>query len=137
MSNFAEKYYTQCLRVRYREMILEDIIHNTSHPKGKASTAKQTCLGSLLGLELNLYCVLISSLWRHLCQLDISQRYRANRPQSSSNELMKSRSQTAMRLAHAELALYLGCGCPLDIPYSRKFSRIVGLGYFAENIFAV
>ena len=33
--------------------------------KGKASTAKQTCLGSLLELELNLYCVLILSFWRH------------------------------------------------------------------------
>ena len=31
----------------------DGIMHDTSHAKGKASTAKQTCLGSLLGLELN------------------------------------------------------------------------------------
>ena len=28
-------------------------VPDTSHAKGKASTAQQTCLGSLLGLELN------------------------------------------------------------------------------------
>ena len=81
----------------------------TSHAKGKASTAKQTCLGSFLGLELNLHCVKISSFWRHPCQLDLS---RATRPQSSAND-KKSRAQTTMRLVWAELALYLGCGCHL------------------------
>ena len=38
-----------------------NMLRYTSHAKGKASTAKQTCLGSLLGLELNLHCVMISS----------------------------------------------------------------------------
>ena len=58
---------------------------STSHTKGKASTAKQISLGTLLGLELNLHCVMTSSFWRHPCQLDLSQRYRATRPQSSAN----------------------------------------------------
>ena len=55
-----------------------------SYAKGKASTAKQICLGSLLGLELNLYCVMISSFCRHPCQLDLSQRHHVTPPQSYS-----------------------------------------------------
>ena len=66
--------------------IRTDIHVYTSHAKGKASTAKQTCLGSLLGLELNLHCVMISSFWRHPCQLELSRRYRETRPQSSAND---------------------------------------------------
>ena len=58
ISNCAEKYYNV-----YGEMILLAIalIHDTSHAKGKASTDKPTSLGSLVGLDLILYCVLISS----------------------------------------------------------------------------
>ena len=55
----------------------------------KASTAKQTNLCSLLGLELKLYCVLISSSFRHPWRVALStgpQRHRVTRPQSSSNE---------------------------------------------------
>ena len=39
-----------------------------------------------LGLELNLHCVMISSFWRHPCQLDLSQRYHATCPKSSAND---------------------------------------------------
>ena len=76
--------------------------------EGFYTTAKQTCLGSLLGLELNLYCVLILSFWCHPCQLDLSQRRRATHPQSSSNEWLKSCSQMGMWLVQAELALSWG-----------------------------
>ena len=31
-----------------------ELIHNTSHAKEKASTSKQTCLGLLLGLKIEL-----------------------------------------------------------------------------------
>ena len=55
------------------------------------STAKQTFLGSLLGLKLNLYCVLMSSFWRHLSAI-------VQLVQSSStlaiDEQSKSHSQT-------------------------------------------
>ena len=44
---------------------------NVSHAKGKVSTAKQTCLDSPLGPELNSYCVMEDSLWRLPCQLDL------------------------------------------------------------------
>ena len=62
---------------------------------GKASTAKQTCLGSLLGLELNWYCVLISYFWRHPGQLDLPQHHRAPRSQSplTSGDLVPRRQR--------------------------------------------
>ena len=44
------------LRILDRPILVsypDGIMHDTSHAKGKASTAQQTCLGSLLGLELN------------------------------------------------------------------------------------
>ena len=44
--------------------------NNMSHAKGKASTAKQTCLGSLLGLEMTTYRKDISSLGRLPCHRD-------------------------------------------------------------------
>ena len=59
----SEQNYTQCLWVHVRTK--KDTSLDILVMKGKASTAKQTCLGSLLELELNLYCVLILSFWRH------------------------------------------------------------------------
>ena len=47
------------------------LLHNISHAKGKASTAKQTCLGSLLGLEMTTYWKDISSPGHLPCQLDL------------------------------------------------------------------
>ena len=44
-------------------------VYNVSHMKGKASTAKQTCLGSRLGPEWNSYCVW--GFWCLPCQLDL------------------------------------------------------------------
>ena len=59
------------------------IIHDASHAKGKASTAKQTCLGSLLALKLNFYCVFISPF----CAISINwASHRATRAKSSSNQ---------------------------------------------------
>ena len=88
-------------------------MHDTSHVKGKPSTAKHPCLGSFLGLELILYCVLISSFWR------VTWTFLSTILQLVPHHLLmndlKSRSQMAMSLARAELALYLGCGCTLDI----------------------
>ena len=80
-----------------------------SHTKGKASTAKQTCLGSLLGLKLNLYCVLILFFWRHPCQLDLSRHHRATRPNYTIEMSFPDSNVTRS----GRIGLNLGCGCHL------------------------
>ena len=81
------------------------------------STAKQTCLGSLLCLELNLYCIMISSVF----PLN-SRRHHATHPIPANlvlDERFKPRSPTTLLTpshihSYAQLPLYLGCS--LDTP---------------------
>ena len=65
----ASFYSTVNLRIQY----CGEILHNVYGEMILANTAKQTCLGSVLGFKLNLNCVLVTFFWRHPCQLDLSQ----------------------------------------------------------------
>ena len=57
-------------------------MHDTSHAKGKASTAQQTCLGSLLGLEFELVLCFDFVLLAPSLSTGPLSGHRATRPQS-------------------------------------------------------
>ena len=56
---------------------------------------------------------MISLFWRHPCQLD--GRYHATRPRSSANDWGFVPRLKCDSMHSAELDLYLGCGCPLEL----------------------
>ena len=83
----------------------------------------QSALAHFKGSSWNSYCVLISSLPVNWASLNAIVPSRSSN--SALDKQLKSPSLTAMLLpvafARAELALYLGCGCPLDIEHTCKF----------------